>query len=91
MPFRQLMPQSRLQDQEDDSYNYKNIEAILASASSHFKFSNDIDNSEEEELTDDELRERVKTRKNKERDRRDDLKMVKEAAIDTVHKIEAAR
>lgn len=63
----------------------------MASASSHFKFSRDIDNSEEEELTDDELRERVKTRKNKERDRRDDLKMVKQAAIDTVHKVEATR
>ena len=92
IPYREHMPQSRLhKHEEDDSYRYKNIEAILASASSHFKFSQDIDNSEEEELTDDELKERIKKRKNKERDRRDDLTMVRAAAIDTARTVEAAR
>ena len=75
----------------DDSYRYHNIEAILQSANSHFKFTDDIDNSEEEELTDDEMIDRIKTRKNKERDKRDDLTMVKTAAIVTARNVEALR
>ena len=53
---------------EDDSYNYQNLEAIMQSANNHYKFNDDIDNSEEEELTDEELRISIKDRKNKEKD-----------------------
>ena len=72
----------------DDSYRYHNIEAILHTANSQYKFNDDIDNSEEEELTDDELRDKIKKRKNKEKDRRDELSIVKTAALLTASTVE---
>ena len=75
----------------DDSYRYVNLEALIHSAGHHFKFNDDIDNSEEEELTDDELRLRIKTRKDKERSKRSDLTMVKIAALDTAKTVEGLR
>lgn len=56
-----------------------------------YRFNDDIDNSEEEDLTDDEMRERIKARKNKERDRRDDLTMVKMAALAAAKNVEETR
>jgi hypothetical protein len=56
-----------------------------------YRFNDDIDNSEEDELTDDELRDKIKIRKNKERDRRDDLAMVKMAADSTAIRVEQTR
>ena len=56
-----------------------------------YRFNDDIDNSEEEDLSDDELREKIKTRKEKERARRDDLKMVKLAALATEKNVEETR
>ena len=45
----------------------------MHTAESMYRFNDDIDNSEEEELTDDELREQIKERKNKEKDKRANL------------------
>lgn len=90
MPFEKLMP-GRTKNLEDDRYMYTNIEAILHTASSKYKFNDDIDNSEEEELTDDELRIKIKERKNKEKSRRDDLTTVKAAALQTASNVEALR
>ena len=90
MPFEKLMP-GRTKNLEDDRYMYTNIESILHTASSKYRFNNDIDNSEEEELTDDELRLKIKERKNKEKSRRDDLTTVKAAALQTASNVEALR
>ena len=43
MPFEKLMP-GRTKNLEDDRYMYTNIEAILHTASSKYKFNDDIDN-----------------------------------------------
>jgi len=64
------------------------LEAILHNANSKYRFADDIDNSEEEELTDDELRDKIKARKAKEKARRDDLTMVKVAAVKTAFTVE---
>ena len=80
IPYETLMT-GKARSIEDDSYRYHNIEAILQSANNNYKFNDDIDNSEEEELTDDEMRDRIKERKAKEKDRRADLTTVKAAAI----------
>jgi len=76
---------------EDDSYRYLNIEAIIHGAASMYRFNDDIDNSEEDDLTDEELRDKIKIRKNKERDRRDDLALVRIAAQSTASNVEHTR
>ena len=76
---------------EDGRYRYKNIEAILRSATEQYRFNDDIDNDEEEELTDDELREKTTNRKMKERAKRDNLQTVRLAALDTARSVEVVR
>ena len=76
----------------NDSYKYDNIESILSQvASQRSKFQKDIDNSEEENLSDDELRLKIKERKAKQRIKRDDLVMVEIAALGTAGTVEGIR
>lgn len=83
-------PHARV-DRKDDSYRFLGIEAILGSVNQQYKFNPDIDDSEEEELTDDELREKIKLRKVKERDRRDGLKITRLAAVESAKNVEGIR
>ena len=100
IPYVNLMHRdsSELQDNHYDkenpvdSYKYNNLESILSGvASARAKFEKDIDNSEEENLSDDELRLKIKERKTKERMKRDDLVMVEMAAIGTASTVEGIR
>ena len=63
----------------------------MHNAGSKYRFDPDIDNSEEEELTDDELRLKIKDRKQREKARRDDLTVTKTAAYDTARNVETMR
>ena len=47
----------------NDGYNYFGIEAILAAANQHFNFEKNIDESDEDQISDDELRNAIKMRK----------------------------
>lgn len=79
-------------EDKTDSYRYNGVESILSQvASQRSKFNKDIDNSEEENLSDDELRLKIKERKAKERIKRDDLVMVEMAAIGTAGTVEGLR
>ena len=77
--------------QENDGYKFFGINAILNAANHHYNFNKDIDDSEEDEISDDDLRMAIKTRKNKEKARRDDLTTVKIAALQAVKSVEEVR
>ena len=53
-----------------------------------FKFNKDIDNDEEDELSDGSLKERIKERKIKERNLRAELTVINKAAVDTMRNVE---
>ena len=53
-----------------------------------FKFNKDIDNDEEDELSDGSLKDRIKERKVKERNLRAELTIVNKAALDTMRTVE---
>ena len=53
-----------------------------------FKFNKDIDNDEEDELSDGSLKERIKERKIKERNLRAELTVINKAAVDTMKNVE---
>ena len=53
-----------------------------------FKFNKDIDNDEEDELSDGSLKERIKERKIKERNLRAELTVINKAAVDTMRTVE---
>ena len=53
-----------------------------------FKFNKDIDNDEEDELSDGSLKEKIKERKIKERNLRAELTVVNRAAVDTMKNVE---
>lgn len=91
MEKAKYVPYTGPQCSENDSYRYLTMEHVLATASSQYKFNQDIDNSEEEELTDDELREKIKNRKANERARRDSLTVTKTAALDVTNNVELLR
>ena len=78
-------------ESHDDSYDYNGLKAILASADKSWNFDKDIDDSEEDEISDEELRMAIKSRKAKEKARRDDLTTVKSAAMQAVKAVEEVR
>ena len=53
-----------------------------------FKFNADIDNDEEDELSDGSLKDRIKERKIKERNLRAELTIVNKAAVETMRNVE---
>lgn len=63
----------------------------MASASRDFNFNAEIDDSEEDEVSDEELRLTIKSRKAKEKARRDDLTTVKYAALSAIKSVEEVR
>ena len=65
-------------------YHYPMMEAIRQGAERMIHFHEDIDNSEEEDLSDEELMGRIKERKAKERALRSHIGIVKQAAQDTI-------
>ena len=60
----------------------------MQSANANYKFMPDIDDSEEDEISDEGLREAIKSRKYRERSRRDELALVKTAALDAMKSVE---
>ena len=75
----------------DDGYNYFGIEAILAAANQHFNFETNIDDSDEDQISDDELRNAIKMRKETDQVRRDDLTTVKYAALQAMKSVDEVR
>ena len=71
----------------DNRYKLFGIKDVLMAANKQYNFSKDIDDSDEEEISDDELRNSIKKRKWKEIDRRDDLKIAKYAALGAIKSV----
>ena len=61
---------------------------MQASANAMFKFNPDIDNDDEDELSDGSLKERIKKRKIDQRNLRAELTIVNKACIDTMKAVE---
>ena len=92
VPFMKRSAEQQIKGKnENDGYKFFGINAILNAANHHYNFNEDIDDSEEDEISDDELRMAIKTRKNKEKARRDDLTTVKIAALQAVKSVEEVR
>ena len=86
IPFMKSSASKQNQDQQvNDSYKYFGIEAILAAADKQFiKFPKELDYDEEDEISDEELRSQIKSRKAKELAKRDGLTTVKCAALQAI-------